>query len=82
MLEIIELLRTHQNGKNLTPSPIILRRKLAASAPPPIRTYTYPSGPLSNENLFKYPINNSIKKKTVEHLRDRKIIIASVFVKQ
>ena len=46
---------------------------------PPLRAYSYPSKPpppISNGNVFQYPIN---KEKTVKHLRDRKVIIANVF---
>ena len=47
--------------------------------PPPIEWYFYLSDPpIPNENIFNYPINNSIEKETAKLLRDRNIIIANV----
>ena len=45
--------------------------------PPPLRTHSLAHltpPPISNGNVFKYPISNSIEKKTVKNLRDRNVI--------
>ena len=52
---------------------------------PPLCTYslthlTPPSN--SKRNVVKYPINNSIEKKTVKHLRERKNNHTKCFIKQ
>ena len=77
---VIHIVCTRQNGKMLTPFPH--RTHIFACYDPPLRMYSYssdPQSPTSNGKLFKCPINNSIKKKSVKHLKERKISIAMFY---
>ena len=77
---VIQFVRTHQSGKHFTPSfpPSYAHVRLLRSPPHCVRTPTHLTPIISNGNVFTYRINNSLEKDTVDHLRDRKIIIGNV----
>ena len=59
------------------PPLLIVRKCTLATTQIASYSYLFDTPPTSNENVIRYPSNNSIEKWIVKYLRDRKIIIAN-----